>query len=57
MICRTEHGDIIRRRVAYRHEVKDITGRVLGSIPEPELRDDEVIVRTLGDPIPRILKR
>lgn len=49
-------GDVVRRPVAYTHRIVDMSGVERASVQEPELRPGEIIIRTLDDPIPRIIK-
>lgn len=56
MLVRVAGGDVVRRKVESTAEVADYCGRVLGSVSEPELNHDEMLVRFLDDPIPTIIK-
>lgn len=56
MFVRLPGGDVVRRPVAYRQCMTDMSGKKRLIQEEPELADGEVIVRTFGDPIPTVIK-
>lgn len=59
MLVRVQGGDVVRRRIDC-IETLDISHPCFDDIhietPEPVLQDDEMVVRSMFDPIPRIVR-
>ena len=55
-LVRLQGGDVVRRRVASRPCIELMDGTKYPMLEEPEIADDELIVRTLNDPIPLVVK-
>lgn len=56
MLVRMSGGDVVRRTVASRAYVCTADGSKHVTQEEPELENDEAVIRTFGDPIPLIIK-
>jgi len=56
MLVRLQGGDVVRRPIAARTYDEFINGDRILLQEEPELNDDEMVVRTMADKYPLIVK-
>lgn len=56
MLVRLQGGKVERRPVAIKEHADLIAGGQILWSQEPELNDGEMVVRTLADPVPLIVK-